>query len=182
LYHVSNITEHWHFSRLISSTDSAMAGENIELLLEQTTCSFTNDSISESGFSPVANTEIDAGQSFFTDESGKVNILLESDPPLIITSGNDAVLISKTITTDADHFFTSEIRVYPNPVENELNISGENLEGAALIIFNVNGQKIIDQNIDSESFTLNTKNFISGFYHLKIVHNKRIGIHKFIKK
>jgi len=159
-----------------------MAGENIELLLEQTTCSFTNDSISESGFSPVANTEIDAGQSFFTDESGKVNILLESDPPLIITSGNDAVLISKTITTDADHFFTSEIRVYPNPVENELNISGENLEGAALIIFNVNGQKIIDQNIDSESFTLNTKNFISGFYHLKIVHNKRIGIHKFIKK
>ena len=182
LYHVSDISQPWQFSRMIPSTDSAVAGENIELLLEQTTCTFINDSILENGFSPMENIEVVAGQSFYADESGKVNISLESDPPLVITSGNDAVLISKRITTDVEYFITPEIQVYPNPVENELNISGENLIGARVFIFNANGKQIAVKNINSESFILDTRNLIPGLYQLKVVHNKQVEFHKFIKK
>jgi hypothetical protein len=70
---------------------------------------------------------------------------------------------------------------YPNPAESTLNLSSlDIIESVA--IFNILGQKVIDQNVNSTTSELNVSDLATGTYILKVSVNGQIGTYKILKK
>ncbi len=185
LYHVSKITEPWIYSRLLAGSDSASAGDEVEVHLSQTECSFSNGKVMETDFVPVANAEIFAGNMYYTDNSGKAVFTLESEPPLVISSGVDAVLISQKIITGISPVANQAFRVYPNPVESELIVEGLQNGGgfiSVLKLFTSGGQMVFEKEINPNLQRLSLTGLPTGIYYLKLVQGTKTETHKIIKK
>jgi len=185
LYHVSKITEPWIYSRLLASSDSAVIGDEIEVQLYQTECTFFEGEVLESGFIPVANAEIFAGNIYFTNNFGKAVFTLESEPPLVISSGVDAILISKKLTTVISSAVDKTFRIYPNPVENELTIEGFQVGGnsySELKLITTSGYILFEKKINQNQQRLNLSWLPPGIYYLKLVQGEKTETHKIIKK
>jgi hypothetical protein len=70
---------------------------------------------------------------------------------------------------------------YPNPAESTLNLSSlDIIESVA--IFNILGQRVIDQNVNSTTSELNVSDLATGTYILKVSVNGQIGTYKILKK
>jgi hypothetical protein len=183
LYHVSDIVHPWIFTRMVSNKDSAIVNDEIEITLEQTTCSLAGGIITETDFIPIQNREITAGESsYFSDETGKAAIVLASAPPLLITSGNDAVLISNKIVTSITDFNDLDLQIYPNPAENELIVNGPGLAGTQMYIYDLNGKNIWSEPVFTSRKSIDVQVFTPGIYILKIVGKSAGKTVKFIKK
>jgi len=185
LYHVSKITEPWIYSRLLANSGSALDGDEIEVFFEQAGCEYSDGKILQSDFIPVANAEVFAGNVFHTDDDGKVIFNLESEPPLVISSGTDAVLISKKITTATDLVIQNNFHFYPTPVENELVIEGIQDEGiykTTLRLFTSGGQIVFEKEVKSNRQQLNLSSLPTGIYYLAIIQGEKAKTHKIIKK
>ena len=182
LYHISDITSPWYLSRLTSDKDSANAGETVELLTEQTTCTFENGAISETPFMPLENREIAATESYFTDENGKAEITLHFNSPWIFYSGNDAVLIHQRISTGAFVKKIPEVKVYPNPANEYLYVEGVNISGSVISILNSTAKTVLQNNAQTDRVSFNTGCLKAGLYFLKTENEKGVTITKFIKQ
>ncbi len=182
LYHVSDISTPWQLTKLTANKDSVKPGEVVELQLVQTTCSFQNDSVVESGFAVVSNAGILGSQTYFTDENGKVEVVLKDDPPWIFSAENDAVLISAKVVTGSDFIPRSGFRIFPNPVGDQLGISGKNLAGSKIFIVNLSGQVLMEKTADSNRILLNINELPAGFYQVLVNGNKIGRSFKIIKK
>ena len=75
---------------------------------------------------------------------------------------------------------TNSFALYPNPVENILNISLENSVDASFIIFNYLGQEVKRGKINTDGIDVNELN--SGVYFLKVNTNTETISKEFIKK
>lgn len=185
LYHVPDLTRAWNYSRLTASKDSALTGDEIEVHLLQKSCEFSDGAITESGFVPVANAEIVAGKTVYTDEQGKAVIQSETEPPLVISSGNDAVLISKKLTTVIFARFEKTFRVYPNPVVNELIVEGKYVgseRNVGFQLFTSGGQMVFENEMHSDLERIGFSALPTGIYFLKIISGKKTETHKIVKK
>ena len=70
---------------------------------------------------------------------------------------------------------------YPNPTESTLNLRAQdNIESVA--IYNMLGQKVIDQNINAITSELNVSHLNTGTYLMKVSVNGLIGTYKILKK
>jgi hypothetical protein len=76
----------------------------------------------------------------------------------------------------------NEIRIYPNPAQNEINILAvENI--TEIRVYSVTGKQVLIQKPVSEnSIRLNIERFTSGIYLLKIFQNKQVSTLKFVKE
>lgn len=182
LYHVGNITREWIFSRMLTSADSVKSGDTVEIKVEQTNCTFLSDSITETGFIPSINREITGSQTYLTNTSGVASVTLGTEFPAVWKSGNDAVLISEKVTTGNREVHRQEFRVYPNPVENQLNVSGENLAGSKIVIYTLNGQPVVETIAETNHASLHVQHIKTGVYLLKIIRNGQVEMYKLIKK
>jgi hypothetical protein len=185
LYHVSDIKIPWNYSRLTADKDSAGLHDEIEVQLLQKTCEFSGSEIIESDFVPVANAEIFAGNLFYTDEQGRVVFLLETEPPLVVSSGSDGVLIAEKLVTGNDFEEQTQLSVYPNPAESELSIDGIKAGGileSVIQICTPEGQMVLEKGIDHPTQRLNLSSLAPGIYFLKIIQGKKTETHKIIKK
>ncbi|MGI8950161.1 MAG: T9SS type A sorting domain-containing protein [Chitinophagaceae bacterium] len=91
---------------------------------------------------------------------------------------------SNTSKNMSDELNTSQLKLYPDPVKNVLNIQGLNASvNTTLCIVNVYGQ-IIKQLITERSsyYSCNVYSLSSGTYFLKIITSKKISMLKFIKE
>ena len=62
-----------------------------------------------------------------------------------------------------------KIKVYPNPAKNLITIeSGESVSDGIVTIYNMNGQKMIEQPFNNNSTQMNTNNLITGVYIVRI--------------
>ncbi|MGM0619902.1 MAG: T9SS type A sorting domain-containing protein [Bacteroidota bacterium] len=181
LYHLSNITQPWNYSRLLTNTDSAKRNDEVEILLEQTTCIFSDGEITESGFVPVKNEQVFAGDYFFTDENGKAVFTIDTDPPLTVSSGNNAVFIAKETITGIHEIFRN-IQVYPNPVENELTIGGTEISQSKIELFSSTGRLLFNNEISTFPAKVDFSSFHPGIYYLIVTHLHGTETHKIIKK
>lgn len=185
LYHVSDLTESWIYSMLLVRPDSAANGDEIEVELIQTECTFAEGEILEAVFFPVANAEVFAGTAFYTNEQGKAVFSLETEPPLVVSSGNDAVLIAGKLSTGNKSLVQTIIRVYPNPVESELFIDGLEAGGifkSVIQLHTPGGRLVLEKEIDHYTQRLNLSSLAPGIYFLKIIQGKKTETHKIIKK
>lgn len=181
LYHVSDITHSWIFTQLTTNKDSVTSNEQVEVYYQQTECQFQNEVISETGFAPVTNQEIIAGQSYFTGENGKVTFAAES-VPLVISSGNDAVLLEEKITTGNQFFSDINLQIYPNPVTDKCIISGKNIKGAVISLFTENGLSVYRQVAHTNPYILNVQKYTPGIYFLRVVDKESAITRKMVKR
>jgi len=181
LYHVSNITQPWNYSRLLANTDSAKRNDEIEILLEQTTCNFSDGEITESGFAPLKDEQVYAGDIYFTGENGKVVFIIDTEPPITVSSGNNAVFIAKKTVTGIHEIFR-KTQVYPNPVENELTIGGSEISKSKIELFSSTGQLLFTNEISTFPAKVDFSSFQPGIYYLVVTHQNGTETHKIIKK
>ena len=72
-------------------------------------------------------------------------------------------------TTGVDEEMSQAVEVYPNPAKDVLSVKAENLSNVT--VYNMMGQKMMSQDVDSEEITINTSDFESGIYMVRIVAN-----------
>jgi len=77
-------------------------------------------------------------------------------------------------------FDNNNIKIFPNPTSNIININTDNIEIKKILIYSVNGRLIKESKILSGSINLN--NLSSGMYHLKLISDEGVIIKKLIKK
>ena len=78
-----------------------------------------------------------------------------------------------------------DIRIYPNPVSNQLNVSLTNngVDFKWIHIYNTNGQLVISNTISSSDMNIDVGSLINGIYFLKLIDETGTvkGERKFLK-
>lgn len=62
-----------------------------------------------------------------------------------------------------------KIKIYPNPVADELNIRNNSAQLVGLTLYNSLGEKIIDKNLSGKINTLNLAGYSNGIYYYKVI-------------
>ncbi len=101
----------------------------------------------------------------------------------------DLTLIRADITITVDSSLTIDdteqpkLSIYPNPVQNWLNISTHHLQEAQLEIYDIQGKKVVTKIINGDINTLNVETLQPAIYIVKI-EDDRLGVitQRFIKK
>jgi photosystem II stability/assembly factor-like uncharacterized protein len=96
-------------------------------------------------------------------------------------SGFFELSITCETLVNVDDQFLKGITLYPNPVKDRLNINAEN-KIETIEIFNINGQMISSENIQSSNYSLDFSSLKSGVYFVKAITNNTSGIFKVIKE
>ncbi|MGI8950162.1 MAG: T9SS type A sorting domain-containing protein [Chitinophagaceae bacterium] len=120
-----------------------------------------------------------------------VNKTIENKAALLSPLPNSANNISNfsqrfktfnTVKSNNINFSASEIKLYPNPTKDLLNINGLKASvRTTLSIVNAYGQVLQQLTTTGSSYTYNLKNFAAGIYILKIDADKKTTTLKFIK-
>jgi hypothetical protein len=126
------------------------------------------------------------GKSYIIDLNGKVYTTSESRLSLKLKNGTNQLkvstekdcqgLFSKTITAEG-------ILIFPNPFENELNIS-TTVQKAAIEIVNLQGRIVFSQNVSPQNGTIsiNLSNLAKGIHVLRFKTNGTESLYKIEKK
>jgi len=91
-------------------------------------------------------------------------------------------LYAETVSIDKTNSI-STFNIYPNPVENTLNIKFNDLNISKLYIYNVSGFTVFYSDNINKNISVDVSNYIEGSYFVKIIttDNKEI-VQKFVKK
>lgn len=100
------------------------------------------------------------------------------------TSGDQVLTSTMTVSEDVaasiNGTIANEIKVYPTTVMNHLNI--ENAKGGKLHIYDMQGKKVLDQEIDKDKFSVNDLILNAGMYVVKVVVNGEETTTKILKQ
>jgi Secretion system C-terminal sorting domain len=123
---------------------------------------------------------------FFTRDSVEINTTSQSIP---LAPGEYRLFSTRKF--DDPHVVTenktevsenNEIRIYPNPAGNEINISTTGSINEVQV-YSVTGKQVLIQKQGSVNhLKLNIERFIPGIYLLKVIQNNRISTIKFVKE
>ena len=99
----------------------------------------------------------------------------------------DDITITGTVGIPGSIHGENNIRIYPNPTTGMVNLVIDNLEGPAmLMIYNLQGQVVLTEQIKSANGAVNTKLNITsmarGIYYLKVITNHATFVEKIIKE
>ncbi len=84
--------------------------------------------------------------------------------------------------TDAEILeMESQIKVFPNPAQNELSVSGIE-EPSTISVHDINGKLFFQRNVNSEITTIDVSNIPVGLYFLEIDNKLQKQIVKFVKQ
>ncbi len=76
----------------------------------------------------------------------------------------------------------SNLKLYPNPTEGQVNIEFTNLTNPALNITDVNGRVLDNQNLNNKKSIINISNLPKGIYIFKVYSNEGVSTQKIVKK
>ena len=136
----------------------------------------------------VPNTQIGHGYIIFqikpvagyvvgTNIPNTANIYFDFNPAIVTNTWNTEFVT--TLSTNS--FAFNDLKVYPNPVNNILNISNfEKIDN--LTITNILGQTIFNQTVNDTIATIDLSNVTTGIYFVKLRINDAEQSIKFIKK
>jgi hypothetical protein len=93
----------------------------------------------------------------------------------------DNLYLHKNTVLSTDSFSFSNIKLYPNPASNVLNI--ESLGTIQNVsVCNILGQEVLNQDVNSATFNLNVSSLNSGIYVIKTMIDGNLSSTKFIKE
>ena len=105
-----------------------------------------------------------------------------------IQNGMDAQIrivttaLSSSPTAISSNDLNNIIDVYPNPTSSLVNIFIDNFENANIQIININGQVVLDKNVNSQNTLLNVENYNKGIYIVKINSTTGVTTQKLVVK
>ena len=119
--------------------------------------------------------------------SGEISYnILNADGVTLEGSGDaDNDILPGTITGDCtlsvgDNTLEG-FNFFPNPAENIVNINAQQAV-QNITVFSLAGQKLMDQNIQAATATLDVSRLATGTYIMQVTSNEQIGTYKLIKK
>jgi hypothetical protein len=186
LYHVSDILNSWFYSRLLSTLIPESSDKKIEIRLEETACFLDNGNIMETGFSPLVNAAVYAGSTYYTDETGSVQLDAGAGFPLLVSSGNDALLLTAGAVTRAEAL-PLVFRIYPNPVKNHLTVVINSVETTRsskgqVRLLDITGRTVLEEEFITSTLNLDLSILPAGVYHLVIKKDNFSEIQKLVKQ
>jgi hypothetical protein len=147
-------------------------------------------SLSNRAYSTLELSALPASETFktHTDNALKKNTISVNSNSFVITVpalSTTAVLLSKTSTgiTDSNKNY-SEIKIYPNPAKDNINVSlSQEISGQAEItIYDITGRKVLNSfadNVSASSLSFNIAAFKTGVYLFSIKDKQGTSIKKF---
>jgi hypothetical protein len=87
---------------------------------------------------------------------------------------------SSAVLTNADELISS-FKLFPTHVVNNVNIELANSEEAALTIYNMNGQPVLQRNIERQN-QIDVTSLSTGIYISQVLVGDKVSTQKFIKK
>ncbi|MBQ0788441.1 MAG: T9SS type A sorting domain-containing protein [Oceanihabitans sp.] len=97
-------------------------------------------------------------------------------------SNGIADFLEANVTLSHVSFKDLEIKIFPNPVHNILNIELNSIEDASVLVIDLNGRAVLNTKYASNSKSINVTKLEAGVYFLKLHANNRMTTKKFIKK
>lgn len=136
------------------------------------------DGISINGANAISHTINNAQES----DSGVYYCIITNPllADLIIQRANIILNIDSALSID--DYISKNIKIYPNPTTNVLNIKLNNTEIKKAQLFDVNGKQILDMKLQSELTVVDISNLNSGIYLLKIESVKNTFIKRIVKE
>ncbi|MFA6402906.1 MAG: T9SS type A sorting domain-containing protein [Salinivirgaceae bacterium] len=109
---------------------------------------------------------------------------IAQEVPVTCGSNKSAFINSEGTEPEALEIIEMSTKVFPNPVFETLNVAVtyENEEPATIEVYNQIGQKVYQNTTQDTQFTVDFGNLNSGLYLVRIEQNKKIQLHKVIKK
>ncbi len=145
-------------------------------LLAATLCGETDG---DGGVSGTATSVLEPGMSFTsTHASGALTFVFTSDSSVTETGweANVTCGIISVANNVIDGF-----NFYPNPAKNTINLTAlntiDNVE-----VFNMVGQKVISQNLNTTTGQLDISRLSTGMYVMKVTSNDQVGSYQIVKK
>lgn len=134
-----------------------------------------------SGVSIEINATPDDGYEF----AGWTGDVESSSNPLTVTMNSDIEVTANFSekTSISESTAKDVISVYPNPVEDELNIqlNGDVEQNIYISIFNIEGAVIQEMNEYGNLININTSNLDKGIYFIRLQAGDAVSIEKFVK-
>ncbi|MFC0603093.1 M28 family peptidase [Winogradskyella pulchriflava] len=84
-------------------------------------------------------------------------------------------------TLSAEEFTKEDIQIYPNPVNNILNISNNTNTKLHISVVDITGKEIKKLKSKKESIQINLKNNASGVYFIKLTSKAKSSTYRFVK-
>lgn len=114
-------------------------------------------------------------QSYFPTESGEYAV--------IVSNGNcsDTSNCRNVVVTSIQNEFFSEVKVFPNPIKNQLEIQVGNLNNIQALLFDATGKQIIDVGIIAQNQTIDVSQLSYGIYLLKLKSGNNYQMYKLVK-
>jgi uncharacterized protein YjiK len=133
----------------------------------------------------------DAGepQSFALSDIGKItfsegtaNVLFKNgDSNGIALSAISKLTFSETDQTDIRPIEVSTLKLYPNPVRDELFVTSDT-KIESVVVFGLQGNVLLRSNVQSSSATLSLGFLSKGIYVIQVKRADAISTHKIIKQ
>ena len=101
----------------------------------------------------------------------------------VVCHNNKVYLNGPGAILSSTNFEADEIGVYPNPIQNELNIKLQTPSEGSWLLFNELGQKVMEGELGGIETRISTTNLVSGFYALQIkdINKATVTVKKIIK-
>ncbi len=125
-------------------------------------------------FSVKLNSSLPVG----TQISNKGYIYFDSNPAVITNTVLNTLVASTSI--GSNEITEGDVKVYPNPVTDKITI--ENLQDGRLVITDITGKVIIDQEMVNNKAIIDISKYPSGLYILKNIDGKNATAIKFVKE
>jgi Subtilase family/Secretion system C-terminal sorting domain len=104
-----------------------------------------------------------------------------STPDDLLGYGIPDLDAARNIALNVEDELLETLRVYPNPVANELTITHtENLFEAQISIYNQLGQQVLQTQSNADILRIDVSHLATGLYHLQVAHNNSITRFKII--
>ncbi|MBL0014681.1 MAG: T9SS type A sorting domain-containing protein [Flavobacterium sp.] len=81
----------------------------------------------------------------------------------------------------ANFALKDHLKLYPNPVKNQLSIDTQSLTNATLDVLDINGNTLFKEPLDAATNTINTSHLSDGMYFFKISSEEGSATTKVIK-
>ena len=137
--------------------------------------SFSNEPLSH-GYVRF-NIKLHGGLPIGTEITNKAYIYFDSNPPVITNETLNTIEWPSVVSNVS---VTSDIQIYPNPATN--NIFAEHLKEGKLLILDMSGRMLIDQDITTDKAEIDISKLPGGVYILKTVNKGNTTTRKFVKQ
>jgi len=91
--------------------------------------------------------------------------------------------LDSTVALGTDNYLLNKFVVYPNPVNNKVNIQFNDYQkDVSIKIYNMHGQKVYVKNNVNDTLQVDVANLSNGVYFINIANDDKTIVKKFIKK